>query len=33
MDQRALWVFLLCVLVIKGAGPLSFDRALKRRTA
>ena len=32
MDQRALWVFLLVVLVIKGAGPLSFDRALKART-
>ena len=29
LDQRALWVFLLLVLVIKGAGPLSFDRALK----
>ena len=29
MDQRALWLFLLVVLVIKGAGPLSFDRALK----
>lgn len=29
MDQRGLWVFLLLVLVIKGAGPLSFDRALK----
>jgi putative oxidoreductase len=28
MDQRALWVFLLLVLVIKGAGPISFDRAL-----
>lgn len=28
MDQRALWMFLLLVLVIKGAGPLSFDRAL-----
>ncbi|GAA6174778.1 DoxX family membrane protein [Sulfitobacter pacificus] len=28
LDQRALWVFLLLVLVIKGAGPLSFDRAL-----
>lgn len=28
MDQRALWVFLLLLLVIKGAGPLSFDRAL-----
>jgi putative oxidoreductase len=30
MDQRALWVLLLLVLVVKGAGPLSFDRALKR---
>ncbi|UWR21471.1 DoxX family protein [Sulfitobacter sp. S190] len=28
LDQRALWVFLLIVLVIKGAGPISFDRAL-----
>lgn len=32
-DQRALWIFLLLVLVIKGAGPLSFDRALKPRPA
>ncbi|QUJ77109.1 DoxX family protein [Sulfitobacter albidus] len=31
LDQRALWVFLLLVLVIKGAGPLSFDRALRPR--
>jgi putative oxidoreductase len=31
LDQRALWVFLLLVLVIKGAGPLSFDRALRTR--
>ncbi len=29
LDQRAFWMFLLIVLVIKGAGPLSFDRALK----
>lgn len=29
MDQRAFWVFLFLVLVVKGAGPLSFDRALK----
>lgn len=29
MDQRAMWVFLLIVLIIKGAGPLSFDRALR----
>lgn len=31
LDQRALWVMLLLILVIKGAGPLSFDRALKAR--
>lgn len=30
MDQRALWVFLLLVLVLKGAGPLSLDRVLIR---
>ncbi|MBD3662754.1 DoxX family protein [Sulfitobacter aestuariivivens] len=29
LDQRALWVFLFVVLVIKGAGPLSFDRAIR----
>ena len=28
LDQRAFWVFLLVTLVIKGAGPLSFDRLL-----
>lgn len=28
LDQRALWVFLMVVLVIKGAGPLSLDRVL-----
>lgn len=33
LDQRALWVMLLLVLVIKGAGPLSFDRALAPRDA
>lgn len=33
MDQRALWVFLLLLLVIKGAGPLSFDRALAPKAA
>ncbi|MEW9918889.1 DoxX family protein [Marimonas sp. MJW-29] len=31
LDQRALWVFLLLTLVIKGAGPISFDRALSAR--
>lgn len=27
-DQRALWLFLLVVLVLRGAGPLSADRLL-----
>ena len=33
MDQRSLWVFLLIVLVVKGAGPLSFDRAFQSKPA
>ncbi|CUJ11454.1 DoxX family protein [Cognatishimia activa] len=33
MDQRAFWVFLLLLLVIKGAGPLSLDRILSARQA
>jgi len=33
MDQRALWIFLLIVLVIKGAGPLSLDRVLSQQMA
>lgn len=32
-DQRALWVFLLLVIVVKGAGPLSVDRVLARRAS
>ncbi len=32
LDQRALWVLLFTVLVIKGAGPLSVDHALKSRS-
>jgi putative oxidoreductase len=28
LDQRAFWLFLLAVLVLKGAGPLSADRVL-----
>lgn len=28
LDQRAFWVFLLLVLVLKGGGPLSVDRLL-----
>ncbi|WP_375228731.1 DoxX family protein [Roseobacter sp. S98] len=31
LDQRAFWVFLLLVLVIKGAGPLSLDAAFRRK--
>lgn len=31
LDQRAFWIFLLLVLVIKGAGPLSLDRAFAGR--
>ncbi|MFK7743603.1 MAG: DoxX family protein [Roseobacter sp.] len=31
MDQRAFWVFVLLVLVVKGAGPLSLDRLLSNR--
>jgi len=33
MDQRALWVLLLLLLVFKGAGPVSFDRALAPRAS
>jgi len=29
-DQRLLWFVLFATLVIKGAGPLSLDRLLKR---
>lgn len=29
VDQRAFWVFLLLVLVIQGAGPVSIDRVLR----
>ncbi|MEM6945052.1 MAG: DoxX family protein [Pseudomonadota bacterium] len=30
MDQRALWIFLLLVLVIKGAGELSLDALIAK---
>jgi len=33
MDQRSLWAFLLIILVIKGAGPLSLDRLLAPKPA
>ena len=29
LDQRALWMFVLLYLVIRGAGPLSLDRLLR----
>jgi putative oxidoreductase len=29
LDQRALWMLLLLVLIAKGAGPLSADRGLQ----
>lgn len=28
LDQRALWILVLLMLVLKGAGPLSLDRVL-----
>ena len=31
LDQRALWVVILLVLVFKGAGPLSLDKVIGRR--
>lgn len=34
LDQRAFWIFLLAVLVLRGAGALSVDRLLSgNRTA
>ena len=33
LDQRAFWVFLLTVLVLRGAGALSLDRLLAGRGA
>jgi putative oxidoreductase len=29
LDQRAFWMLLFLVLIVKGAGPLSADRALR----
>lgn len=31
LDQRLFWVFLLAVLVVKGAGALSVDAVLRHR--
>tara|TARA_R110000737_G_scaffold308184_1_gene316194 strand:+ start:237 stop:818 length:582 start_codon:yes stop_codon:yes gene_type:complete len=33
LDQRALWVFLLVVLVTRGGGALSLDRLIFRNAA
>jgi putative oxidoreductase len=33
LDQRALWVFLLMTLVVKGAGAFSLDALLARNFA
>ncbi|MBT0956070.1 DoxX family protein [Alphaproteobacteria bacterium KMM 3653] len=33
MDQRAFWVLLLLILVVRGAGPLSIDGVLGRKAA
>ena len=30
LDQRAFWVLALCVLVMRGAGPISLDQLLLR---
>ncbi|KUJ85598.1 hypothetical protein AVO45_00980 [Ruegeria marisrubri] len=29
LDQRVMWTFLLLVIVVKGAGPISLDRILR----
>lgn len=31
LDQRALWIMLLLVLVFRGAGPISLDQLIKRK--
>jgi putative oxidoreductase len=33
LDQRALWVVLFVVLVVKGAGPLALDRLFSGKPA
>lgn len=33
LDQRALWMLLFAVLILKGAGPLSLDRLVAVRLA
>ncbi len=31
LDQRLLWIFLMMVIIVRGAGPLSLDALFKRR--
>lgn len=31
LDQRALWIFILLTMVLKGGGPISIDHLLKSR--
>ncbi len=31
LDQRAFWVFVLLVIVLRGGGPLSVDALLRKR--
>ncbi|OSP54248.1 DoxX family protein [Pseudoruegeria sp. SK021] len=31
MDQRTFWVFVLIVLIVRGAGPISVDRFVLRQ--
>ncbi len=33
LDQRALWIFLFIVLIVKGGGWLSLDRLFSKRRA
>ncbi len=33
LDQRAFWIYLLLVLMLMGAGPLSVDRLLARQAS
>lgn len=32
LDQRAMWIFLLTVLLVRGGGPVSLDGLLRRRS-
>ncbi len=33
IDQRVMWIFLMVVLVIKGAGPIALDALFRKRLA